>query len=165
MRTSNARAAWKVRLSVWLPCLLCAAVALSVDQACKVFLKDSSAVLIPGVIALVSPLHNMGMAFSFLNGVPWAGYVLPPLALMLAAFLLRGQLTGSLRGAFFGLVIGGALSNYLDRVFLGFVRDQFEFLFIRFPVFNAADAALTVGLFGLAACLAFSPNREERDVQ
>lgn len=39
----------------------------------------------------------------------------------------------------------GTAGNFADRVKLGYVRDMLNFDFIEFPVFNIADAALTVG--------------------
>lgn len=43
------------------------------------------------------------------------------------------------------LVLGGGLGNLYDRVFIGYVRDFLNFLFIDFPVFNVADSFVTVG--------------------
>ena len=43
------------------------------------------------------------------------------------------------------LMLGGALGNAADRLLLGYVPDMIELLFVRFAVFNAADAALTIG--------------------
>lgn len=47
------------------------------------------------------------------------------------------------------LILSGALGNFVDRVFLGYVRDMFYFVPINFPVFNVADSVICVG----AACL------------
>ena len=43
------------------------------------------------------------------------------------------------------LVFAGAVGNLIDRVFLAYVRDMFDFCLIHFPIFNVADSALTVG--------------------
>lgn len=43
-----------------------------------------------------------------------------------------------------GLFLGGALSNFLDRVFRGYVVDFLNFQI--WPVFNVADSAITVGV-------------------
>ena len=42
-----------------------------------------------------------------------------------------------------GLILGGALSNLADRVFLGYVVDYLDFR--MWPVFNLSDAAITTG--------------------
>ncbi len=44
-----------------------------------------------------------------------------------------------------GFVIGGALGNILDRLFLGHVRDFIHLVFIRWPVFNLADTFISIG--------------------
>ncbi|MFN7181783.1 MAG: signal peptidase II [Planctomycetota bacterium] len=44
-----------------------------------------------------------------------------------------------------GLIIGGALGNILDRIFLGYVRDFVHLIFIPWPVFNGADIFISLG--------------------
>ena len=45
----------------------------------------------------------------------------------------------------FSLIISGALGNFYDRLFQGYVVDFLEFAFVDFPVFNIADIFVTVG--------------------
>jgi signal peptidase II len=47
-----------------------------------------------------------------------------------------------------GLIVGGALGNLLDRIRLGAVVDFVDLQV--WPVFNAADTAITVGMLLLA---------------
>ena len=100
--------------------------------------------LIPGILGL-TPARNTGMAFSLLSGHPWllAGLSLVMIA---GAFLfLRGKQLSPLTRTGLMLMLGGALGNLADRLVLGWVPDMIEFLFVRFAVFNVADACLTVG--------------------
>jgi len=47
----------------------------------------------------------------------------------------------------FGLAIGGALGNVVDRVRFGAVADFLDFTHLGFPwVFNVADSGITVGM-------------------
>lgn len=46
----------------------------------------------------------------------------------------------------FGLILGGATGNIIDRLTVGQVTDFLEFTFISFPVFNVADALIDTGL-------------------
>jgi signal peptidase II len=50
-----------------------------------------------------------------------------------------------------GLIAGGALGNLIDRIFIGKVVDFIDWHIggLHWPVFNVADAGITVG----AVCL------------
>lgn len=48
---------------------------------------------------------------------------------------------------FVSLVLGGAVGNFIDRIYIGSVRDFIAFTF--WPSFNIADMAITVGGIGL----------------
>ena len=50
------------------------------------------------------------------------------------------------------LVLGGAVGNIIDRLYLGEVVDFFDFGFgdLRWPIFNVADSCVTVGVLLLA---------------
>ncbi len=52
---------------------------------------------------------------------------------------------------FAALLLGGAIGNFIDRIFFGFVRDFIDFSF--WPAFNIADAAITIGGIGLLVYL------------
>ena len=51
-----------------------------------------------------------------------------------------------LESAAFGLVVGGALGNIIDRLLRGKVTDFLEFAFVSYPIFNVADALIDVGI-------------------
>lgn len=44
----------------------------------------------------------------------------------------------------FGLILGGALGNWVDRVQYGAVIDFFDFRI--WPVFNVADSSISIGV-------------------
>lgn len=53
------------------------------------------------------------------------------------------------------LLFSGALANALDRIFRHYVVDFIETEFIKFPVFNIADIAITFGTVFLMIYLIF----------
>jgi signal peptidase II len=55
----------------------------------------------------------------------------------------RGDL---LVGSAFALALGGALGNLLDRLRYGFVVDFFDVRIIKWPIFNVADSAISLGI-------------------
>ncbi|MDO8642399.1 MAG: signal peptidase II [Candidatus Woesearchaeota archaeon] len=55
------------------------------------------------------------------------------------------------------LIAGGAVSNLVDRVNLGYVIDYINFFVI--PTFNIADAAITVGTAGIAWWMYFKKEK------
>ena len=48
----------------------------------------------------------------------------------------------------FGLVYGGIIGNFIDRIFIGYVRDFIDVRIINYhyPVFNIADSAIVIGI-------------------
>ena len=79
--------------------------------------------------------------------------------LAMAVWLARG-VTDRLVAASLGLIMGGALSNAVDRIRLGGVADFFQLHAFGFYwyVFNLADAAIVAGVIGLLYD-SFAPNR------
>jgi signal peptidase II len=93
--------------------------------------------------------HNPGIAFSFLAGFAGIGLILLPLAItvVVIGLWLRSTEGGVPVALGFGLIIGGAIGNLIDRFRYGHVID---FLLLHFGdwtlfVFNIADVALTLG--------------------
>ncbi|MGY6660872.1 MAG: signal peptidase II [Glycocaulis sp.] len=67
---------------------------------------------------------------------------------VIAFWLTRAE--RKLQALAFGLIIGGAVGNVIDRIAYGAVADFLDFSGLWFPyVFNVADAAISVGVAGL----------------
>lgn len=139
------------------------------DQATKV-LVSSSLDLYERVVVLpvfeITRLHNEGAAFSMLaDASGWQRWFFILLALVVSVVLmvwLRRIRTPEQTVLALGLslVLGGALGNVIDRVWLGHVVD---FIHVHwgqwyFPAFNVADSAITIG----AGCLLLDAFREGR---
>lgn len=131
---------------------------LGLDQLSKLAARQlqGAVTLIPGVVGL-RYAENTGMAFSLLSGRPWLLGLLSA-ALIAAGFaVLRRYRLGTLASVAAMLMLGGAVGNMLDRLFIGYVVDMIEVLFVDFAIFNVADAALTVGCGLMAWSLLFRP--------
>ncbi len=95
--------------------------------------------------------HNQGVAFGFFFG-QWPQILLSLAILVaLAAYATHDEnnekTNGVLRQALLGIIMGGAIGNLANRIWLGYVID---FIYLRpFPIFNFADIGITLGLLAL----------------
>lgn len=128
----------------------------ALDQAVKAWVRHSvplntSIPWWPGVFQ-ITHTQNPGMAFSLLEGKT---FLLIAAAVLVGAVLIVAERRAKNRmplllGLALALPLGGAMGNLIDRVWQGYVTDLFDFVKIHFPVFNVADAAITVGIVLLA---------------
>ena len=108
---------------------------------------------------------NRGMSFGFLGdqgeASRWGFSIFAVLVAVVVGLWARKNDKTSL-AICFGLLMGGAIGNMIDRVRFGAVVDFLDFSGLMFPwVFNVADAAITVGA-GLILFEAFWPMLRER---
>ena len=96
--------------------------------------------------------HNDGAAFSFLSGSGgWQRWFFVALALAFTVFIVvelrRLTTSDRLLGLVYGLILGGALGNMVDRLRLSYVVDfiRFQYQDWGFPAFNVADICLFCG--------------------
>ena len=65
----------------------------------------------------------------------------------------------------YGLVIGGAVGNLIDRFRLGYITDFIDVKLwgsFHWPVFNIADSAIVIGTAIFAISLFLSSTREKQ---
>jgi signal peptidase II len=106
--------------------------------------------------------YNPGAAFSFLaNAGGWQRWFFTVLAIVVSGVIvmwLRKE-TRALPALALTLVLGGAIGNVIDRIWLGKVID---FLLVYwkdlyYPAFNVADSAITCGAILLIYDSFFGP--------
>jgi len=133
--------------------LVSACVVFMADQASKIALVEhippGGSVGILGDYLRLSHVRNIGASFGLFPGNTTVLIAVSGAAVAVVlylAFRARGK-TGSM--CFLGLILGGALGNLYDRLRFGEVIDFFDVGFgrHRWPVFNVADIAVTVGVF------------------
>jgi signal peptidase II len=118
-----------------------------------------------GDFIIVWHLQNRGASFSLLQGASWFFILVTIVAVGLIAAYHRSLLGRPLwLHAVLGVVLGGALGNFVDRVRLGYVTDFVSVGFgdLRFPAFNVADSSLTVGIVVLLGWLVFRERAASR---
>ncbi len=142
--------------------LIAAAIGLVADQGSKLFMLYGAhfAQLPPGRAIPVLPFFNLVMVWNpgisyglFPASSAWGTAVLVAIELVAVAGLtwwLWGSTSRALTAGF-GLIIGGALGNLIDRLLYGKVADFFHFYGFGYDwyVFNIADLAITLGAIAI----------------
>ncbi len=151
--------------------LACAAAVLGLDQMTKIL---ASARLVPGEpepvlgqFLRLTLVHNTGAAFGLFPGSRLPFILVSVLAIAVVLYLFARDAYRSLwNRVLLGCILGGALGNLVDRIRWGRVVDFIDVGLgsIRWPVFNVADSAVTLGVILLAWNLARS-GRTDTDLQ
>jgi signal peptidase II len=132
----------------WLSLALVAVAAVVADQLTKWVVSSTlsleDAVELPGPFS-IHHVRNSGIAFGLFSDGTSIVIVLTALAVafMLVFFARSGQRHPLLPVAL-GFVLGGSVSNLLDRIRLGYVTDFLDLEY--WPAFNLADTFIVVGV-------------------
>ncbi|MFA9557382.1 signal peptidase II [Evansella sp. AB-rgal1] len=113
-------------------------------------LRESISV-IEGVFHITSH-RNAGAAFGILQGQMWLFYIATVIVIGVIVYYIQKHVNGNRWfGISLGLVLGGAIGNFIDRVLFGAVVDFLDvYIFAyNYPIFNIADSALVVGVIML----------------
>ncbi len=159
MTTDPARARGRAEL---LTLLAVAAVVLVADQATKAMVIGAipfgERIDVVGDLFQLWHVRNTGAAFSLFEGGLLLFIVVTVLALGMVAYFHR-SFVGRSRWlqVVLGVVLGGTLGNFIDRLRQGYVTDFLSFGFgdTRFPTFNIADSGVVVGIGLLVIILTF----------
>lgn len=117
-------------------------------------------------------VRNTGAAFGILATadpsfrVPFF-LIVPVVALIAISYIFRKIPAGNvLLSSALSLVIGGAIGNLIDRIYLGYVVDFLDFHWkstYHFPAFNIADSAICVGVAVLTLDLLFQDANDSEE--
>ncbi|HEV2237803.1 MAG TPA: signal peptidase II [Ktedonobacterales bacterium] len=111
-----------------------------------------------GPILTLDYIQNRGVAFSLLEGQSVLFFFIAIAIVVIGSLYWRVRDTGTLALKLtFGLVLGGAAGNLIDRIrnasqVVDFIHFQIPNVF-NFAVFNVADSAISLGVIALAYLL------------
>jgi signal peptidase II len=111
-----------------------------------------------GSFARLTRTSNTGAAFGLFRGRGPVFIVISLIAaIAITAFSRQIARARRIERVAFGLILGGAVGNLIDRIRLGAVVDFIDIGVgaVRWPTFNIADSAITIGVTLLAVSVLF----------
>jgi len=149
--------------------LLTALTILVADQLTKALVVANLAVgeqaRLLGDLVQVWHAQNRGAAFSLFQGGTVVFLIVSVLSIGMVAYFHRSLRDRSLwLHVVLGIVLGGTLGNFIDRLRQGYVTDWLSIGIgdTRWPTFNVADSSVVIGIGILVVYLFLtSPDRRE----
>ena len=125
---------------------------LIIDILSKVLIKHfillgSRITIIPNIL-YITYVRNTGAAFSILRNNTFILIMLTIVIIGFLFFYLKDKEIRKLENIGYGLILGGAIGNLLNRIIYGYVIDFIDIYIFKYdyPVFNIADIAIVVGV-------------------
>jgi signal peptidase II len=151
-------------LAQWLALAAIAFAAIAADQLTK-YIVTSRLALDDGVHVLgpfwIHHVRNSGIAFGLFSSATAVVILATAIAVTwMLVFFARSGARHPVLPVALGLVIGGSVSNLLDRVRLGYVTDFLDFRY--WPAFNLADSFIVIGVLVLLGVLVHSEREPRR---
>jgi signal peptidase II len=112
----------------------------------------------PGAIVSIDHVENSGAAFSVLPQLHWLYLAVALIVSLYIVFSGYRYGTTWYRQVLLGMILGGALSNGVDRLINGSVVDFIDFHF--WPVFNVADSCIVIAIV-LLLVFSFVPSSHQ----
>lgn len=149
---------------IWL-----AIIVVIVDQLTKYIASNSLIMFQPVAVMPMfnwTLMHNTGAAFSFLaDAGGWQrwffAFVALAVSILIILWLKRLEQHEKWQAMALALILGGAIGNVIDRIWLGYVVDFIDIYYktSHWPAFNIADSAISIGV----AILIIESIREYRE--
>ncbi len=122
--------------------------------------------LLDPTLALLSH-RNRGAAWGMLEGQIWLFSIVTVIVIAGILYYFHKEAKGKpLFQLSLMIILGGAIGNFIDRLYLGEVVDFIDVLIpiinYDFPIFNIADAALTIGVVMVMIVLFLEEIREKK---
>jgi signal peptidase II len=136
---------------IWL-----AVVVVVIDQLTKYIASTSLEIFQPVAVMPMfnwTLMHNPGAAFSFLaNEAGWQRWFFALIAVVVSGVIFlwikRLERHDKWLAIALALILGGAVGNVIDRIWLGYVVDFIQVYYQQWywPAFNIADSAISIGV-------------------
>tara|TARA_B100001123_G_scaffold352925_1_gene404693 strand:+ start:655 stop:1179 length:525 start_codon:yes stop_codon:yes gene_type:complete len=137
-----------------LPSIISGSVVVILDQIIKHWVESLLSTEPEPFLWILNPflklrlVYNDGLIFGIFSDLdrPWIMTILVLVAISVLSLLYTQQLNAPTTATklTFGITLGGALGNLVDRLRLGYVVDYMDLGW--WPVFNLADAAINVSM-------------------
>jgi len=149
--------------------LLTALVVLVADQVSKALVVGNLAlgerVRVIGDVVQIWHVQNRGAAFSLFQGGSLLFLLVSIVSIGLVAYFYRTFRTRAWPiHLVLGVILGGTLGNFIDRLRQGYVTDWLSVGIgdLRWPTFNVADSSIVIGIGILVIYLLLTgPERQE----
>lgn len=144
-------------------------ISIIVDQIIKFIIKANMNIadtinIIPNFFRITF-LKNEGAAFSILSGNRLLFIFITVLVLILFYFfLLKNKKIIKTKQLLYGLLLGGIIGNFIDRILYGYVIDYLDFNIgsYNYPVFNIADSLIVISIIWLIVLSVKEDKNESR---
>jgi signal peptidase II len=148
----------------WTALAAIALASIAADQLTK-YLVTSRLALDDGVHVVgpfwIHHVQNSGIAFGLFASATVVVILATGIAVSwMLVFFARSGARHPILPVALGLVIGGSMSNLLDRVRLGYVTDFLDFRY--WPAFNLADSFIVIGVLVLLGALMHAEREPRR---
>lgn len=110
--------------------------------------------------------RNRGAAWGILEGQMWFFYIITAVVIVgLIYYIQKHTKENKVMGVALGFMLGGAIGNFIDRLFRKEVVDFINtYIFsYDFPIFNIADSALCIGVVLLFIHMLFFEGKQEKE--
>ncbi|MGD6803605.1 signal peptidase II [Rossellomorea vietnamensis] len=149
---------------------LIALVVVALDQLSKWLIvrnmTEGQSITVIENLFYITSHRNQGAAWGILQGQMWFFYIITIGVIIGIVYYLEKQAKGNkLFSLSLALLLGGAIGNFIDRLFRKEVVDFLNTYIFQydFPIFNIADAALTIGVGMMIITMLLEERREKKE--
>ncbi|WP_414043453.1 signal peptidase II [Macrococcus animalis] len=143
---------------------------IAMDQLTKYIIvktmKIGESFSVIGDILEITSHRNHGAAWGMLQNQMTFFYIITVVVLVaIAFFYYKEAMFNPIMQLGLTLIFAGAIGNFIDRLLRGNVVDFIDTKIINydFPIFNVADACLTIGVIVLLYDMLFNQKEEKRN--